>query len=316
MAINSAPTEGVKVVPLSQVRATFPVLKNPANRHRAVGLHARAVALRLHQHLQRGGVAARCTSATTSRRPAAIFWGSALANIHPGHDDNWVDYHNADRAPLLFISGSEDHLMPPKIQQSNAKHYKADGHHHRGQGVRGPAPAARPGRLGGDRRLRARLGGRATPTRATAPAIAAGDDVHSAHPHRRADGLIEVGGWRLLTDPTFDAPGRTYKFGWGTSSRKVTGRRSPSPTSGRSTRCCSPTITTPTTSTTPAGRCCPSADVVVTTASGAQRLGGDARGLEPWADDAARGARPAADRDHGDAVPPRPAAAASRSSAT
>jgi pimeloyl-ACP methyl ester carboxylesterase len=32
-----------------------------------------------------------------------------------------------DRAPLLFISGSEDHLMPPKIQQSNAKHYKAGG---------------------------------------------------------------------------------------------------------------------------------------------------------------------------------------------
>jgi len=35
--------------------------------------------------------------------------------------------------------------------------------------------------------------------------------------------LIEVDGWRLLTDPTFDAPGRRYSFGWGTSSRKVTG---------------------------------------------------------------------------------------------
>src|SRR6185312_15691721 len=37
VAINSAPTEGVAVVPLSQVKATFPVLKNPANRHKAVG---------------------------------------------------------------------------------------------------------------------------------------------------------------------------------------------------------------------------------------------------------------------------------------
>ena len=35
--------------------------------------------------------------------------------------------------------------------------------------------------------------------------------------------LIEVGGWRLLTDPTFDPPGRRYSFGWGTSSRKLTG---------------------------------------------------------------------------------------------
>ena len=55
----------------------------------------------------------------------SIFWGSALANIHPGKDDNWVDYKNDERAPLLFISGSEDHLMPPKIQRSNAKHYKS-----------------------------------------------------------------------------------------------------------------------------------------------------------------------------------------------
>ena len=37
VAINSAPTEGVQVIPLSQVKSTFPVLKNPANRHRAVG---------------------------------------------------------------------------------------------------------------------------------------------------------------------------------------------------------------------------------------------------------------------------------------
>ncbi|UBU08312.1 MBL fold metallo-hydrolase [Nonomuraea gerenzanensis] len=35
--------------------------------------------------------------------------------------------------------------------------------------------------------------------------------------------LIEFGGWRLLTDPTFDPPGRTYAFGWGISSRKLTG---------------------------------------------------------------------------------------------
>jgi L-ascorbate metabolism protein UlaG (beta-lactamase superfamily) len=35
--------------------------------------------------------------------------------------------------------------------------------------------------------------------------------------------LIEVAGWRLLTDPTFDPPGRRWSFGWGSSSRKLTG---------------------------------------------------------------------------------------------
>src|SRR6188472_3347754 len=39
VVLNSAPTEGVKRIPLSQVRASFPVLKNPANRHKAVGLN-------------------------------------------------------------------------------------------------------------------------------------------------------------------------------------------------------------------------------------------------------------------------------------
>ena len=32
-----------------------------------------------------------------------------------------------------------------------------------------------------------------------------------------------MGGWRLLTDPTFDPPGRRYSFGWGTASTKVAG---------------------------------------------------------------------------------------------
>ena len=126
VAINSAPTEGVKRVPLSQIKATFPVLKNPANRHRAVGF----------THEQWHYAFTNTFSEEESRRlyeryhiPASgrIFWGSALANIHPGPDDNHVAYDNADRAPLLFISGSEDHLMPPKLQQSNAKHYKANG---------------------------------------------------------------------------------------------------------------------------------------------------------------------------------------------
>lgn len=35
--------------------------------------------------------------------------------------------------------------------------------------------------------------------------------------------LIEYGGWRLLTDPTFDPPGGRYRFGWGISSRKLCG---------------------------------------------------------------------------------------------
>src|SRR5215210_1422513 len=125
VAINSAPTEGVPVVPLSQIKSTFPVLKNPANRHRAVGFTAE------QWHYAFANTFSEEESRALYERyhvPAsgAVFWGGTLANIHPGKDDTYVDYENDDRAPLLFISGTEDHLMPPKIQQSNAKHYKSD----------------------------------------------------------------------------------------------------------------------------------------------------------------------------------------------
>ena len=71
--------------------------------------------------------------------------------------------------------------MPPKVQQSNAKHYKSNTDH-RGQGVRGPsAPHARPGGLGGGRRLRAGVGQQprraAEPGRVTAAGAARGFDA-------------------------------------------------------------------------------------------------------------------------------------------
>ena len=94
--------------------------------------------------------------------------------------------------------------------------------------------------------------------------------------------LIEIGGWRLLTDPTFDEPGRRYSFGWGTSSRKVAGPAIPSSELG-------PIDAVLLThdhhddNLDDAGRALlPSAGVVVTTASGARRLGGGAVGLTPW----------------------------------
>ena len=35
-----------------------------------------------------------------------------------------MDYKNHDRAPLLFIAGGADHIMPASVNKSNAKRYK------------------------------------------------------------------------------------------------------------------------------------------------------------------------------------------------
>jgi L-ascorbate metabolism protein UlaG (beta-lactamase superfamily) len=94
--------------------------------------------------------------------------------------------------------------------------------------------------------------------------------------------LLEVAGWRLLTDPTFDTPGRRYSFGWGTSSRKLTG-----PAMAASEL---PPIDAVLLShdhhgdnLDNAGRALlASASEVATTVPGARRLGGQARGLDTW----------------------------------
>ena len=94
--------------------------------------------------------------------------------------------------------------------------------------------------------------------------------------------LIEAGGWRLLTDPTFDPPGRSYRFGWGTGSRKLAGPAMAAAELGP--------IDAVLLShdhhddnLDPAGRALlPSLGTVVTTEAGAGRLGGGAQGLAPW----------------------------------
>src|SRR5215204_2031202 len=56
--------------------------------------------------------------------PGSFVWAGPLANFTPGHQDVYVNFRNEDRAPLLFIAGGEDNLMPPAVNQSNAKHYR------------------------------------------------------------------------------------------------------------------------------------------------------------------------------------------------
>ncbi len=95
--------------------------------------------------------------------------------------------------------------------------------------------------------------------------------------------LIEAGGWRLLTDPTFDPAGGDYRFGWGTGSSKLAGPAIAASEVGH--------IDAVLLShdhhednLDAAGRAMlPAADSVITTVPGAKRLGGNAKGLEPWA---------------------------------
>jgi len=94
--------------------------------------------------------------------------------------------------------------------------------------------------------------------------------------------LVEVAGWRLLTDPTFDPAGGKYDFGWGTGSTKTVGPAI-DPSDLGPIDAVLLTHDHHEDNLDAAGReLLPQAGAVITTASGAQRLGGAARGLKDW----------------------------------
>ena len=105
MVIDSAPTEGVRVNPISQARSLFPALKNPANRHKAVGFTPEEFHYAFTNTLSEEESGRRLGPLRIAA-PGNWVWEYGLfANFKPGHQDTWVDYY-ADRAPLLFIGGA------------------------------------------------------------------------------------------------------------------------------------------------------------------------------------------------------------------
>lgn len=95
--------------------------------------------------------------------------------------------------------------------------------------------------------------------------------------------LIELDGWRILTDPTFDNPGRRYRFGHGTSSVK-TGRPALQLTDLEPVDAVLLSHDHHADNLDISGRqMLPSVPTVVTTKSGAKRLAlPNTHGLRPW----------------------------------
>jgi alpha-beta hydrolase superfamily lysophospholipase len=113
VAIDPAPIKGVKSLPLAQLRSAFPVLGNPANRHRAVSLTAKQF------HYGFGNTLSEEESNALHEQwtipgPGLPLFEDAAANFSK-HSPAKVDTHLADRGPLLLTSGTEDHTVPLKV---------------------------------------------------------------------------------------------------------------------------------------------------------------------------------------------------------
>jgi pimeloyl-ACP methyl ester carboxylesterase len=120
IGIDAAPIRGV--LPLSALRVTFPVFKNPANLHRAISLTEDQF------HYAFGNALTPEESKTLYDRwsipaPGKPLFQAATANVNP-RSEAAVNTHNETRGPLLLIAGGKDHTVPDAITRSTFKQYR------------------------------------------------------------------------------------------------------------------------------------------------------------------------------------------------
>ena len=113
VGIDAGPFRGVLPLPISSLRSSLPVLKNPLNR-------GRAVTLTLEQF--KYGWANALGEEETKRlyesyhvaAPGVALMQMANANLNPFSEAK-LDIRNPGRGPLLIIQGEKDHTVAPAI---------------------------------------------------------------------------------------------------------------------------------------------------------------------------------------------------------
>jgi pimeloyl-ACP methyl ester carboxylesterase len=117
VSIDGAGVKGVKALPFSELRSTFPVLKNPANAKRAVPLTPGQFHYAFTNTLDEEASQA-AYDRYAAPTPGKILFQGGLANFTHNAATTF-DFSDDDRAPLLFISGGSDHILPPVVQREN-----------------------------------------------------------------------------------------------------------------------------------------------------------------------------------------------------
>ena len=119
VAIDPAPFRGVLPLPISSLRSASPVLKSPANYHRAVPLTYEQFRYSFANTLSEDE--AKELYATYSvPTPGEPLFEAAFANLNPWTEVK-VDTKNPKRGPLLILDGEKDHVVPWAIANASYK---------------------------------------------------------------------------------------------------------------------------------------------------------------------------------------------------
>jgi pimeloyl-ACP methyl ester carboxylesterase len=122
VAIDPAPFRGVLPLPISALRSSSPVLRNPANRRRAVPLTYEQFRYGFANALGQDEAKSLYDEFAVPGAGEPIFQAAA-ANLNPWTEAK-VDSKNPDRGPLLIISGELDHTVPWAVANASYKREK------------------------------------------------------------------------------------------------------------------------------------------------------------------------------------------------
>jgi non-heme chloroperoxidase len=119
VAIDPAPFRGVLPLPISALRSASPVLKNPANRNKAVPLTYDQFRYSFANAVDEDEAKELYEKYSVPGSGVPLFQ-AASANLNPWTEAK-VDTKNPDRGPLLIIVGEKDHTVPPSIAKAAFK---------------------------------------------------------------------------------------------------------------------------------------------------------------------------------------------------
>jgi pimeloyl-ACP methyl ester carboxylesterase len=120
VAIDPGPFRGVLPLPLSTLRVSSAVLRNPLNRGRAVTLTLDQFKYGWTNALDDDKQAERLYETYHVAGPGVALMQMANANLNPLTDAK-LNPKNPDRGPLLIIDGEKDHTVPWAIANASFK---------------------------------------------------------------------------------------------------------------------------------------------------------------------------------------------------
>jgi len=119
VAIDPAPFRGVLPLPISALRSAAPVLRNPANHHRAVPLTYEQFQYAFANAVDENE-AKELYETYAVPGPGTPIFQAASANLNPWTEVK-VKTKNPKRGPLLIMDGERDHTVPWAIAKASYK---------------------------------------------------------------------------------------------------------------------------------------------------------------------------------------------------